>query len=62
MNDWTAYVIFIVVIGGIGTIEGPILGTLIFFLLRGFFADLGSAYLIILGLVAIVIILKWRSR
>ena len=59
VNDWTAYVIFIVVIGGIGTIEGPILGTLIFFLLRGFFADLGSAYLIILGLVAIVIILKW---
>ena len=24
--DWTAYVIFIVVIGGIGTIEGPIIG------------------------------------
>ena len=24
--DWTAYVIFIIVIGGIGTIEGPIVG------------------------------------
>ena len=58
VNDWTAYVIFIVVIGGIGTIEGPIIGTLIFFLLRGFFADLGSAYLMILGVVAIVVILK----
>jgi branched-chain amino acid transport system permease protein len=58
VNDWTAYVIFIVVIGGIGTIEGPIIGTLVFFLLRGFFADLGTAYLIILGLVAIVVILK----
>src|SRR5262249_51268836 len=31
--DWTANVIFIVVIGGIGTIEGPIIGTLIFFVL-----------------------------
>lgn len=28
--NWAAYVIFIVVIGGIGTIEGPIVGTLIF--------------------------------
>ena len=26
VNDWTAFVIFIVVIGGIGTIEGPIIG------------------------------------
>ena len=26
--DWTAYVIFIVVIGGIGTIEGPIVGVI----------------------------------
>ena len=58
VNDWTAYVIFIVVIGGIGTIEGPILGTIIFFMLREFFADLGSMYLLILGVVAIVIVLK----
>ena len=58
VNDWTAYVIFMVVIGGIGTIEGPIIGTLLYFILRGFFADLGTIYLIILGLFAIVIILK----
>ena len=32
VNDWTAFVIFIVVIGGIGTVEGPILGMLVFFL------------------------------
>src|SRR5512144_885911 len=25
--NWTAYVIFIVVIGGLGSVEGPILGT-----------------------------------
>jgi branched-chain amino acid transport system permease protein len=58
VNDWTAFVIFIVVIGGIGTIEGPIIGTLIFFALRETLADLGTMYLIALGLVAIVVMLK----
>ena len=58
VNDWTAFVIFIVVIGGIGTIEGPIIGTLIFFMLRETLADLGTIYLIVLGVVAIVIMLK----
>jgi len=58
VNDWTAFVIFIVVIGGIGTVEGPIIGTLIFFALRESLADLGSAYLLILGAVAIVVMLK----
>ena len=43
VNDWTAFVIFIVVIGGIGTIEGPILGTALFFALRGLAADWGDA-------------------
>jgi branched-chain amino acid transport system permease protein len=58
VNDWTAFVIFIVVIGGIGTVEGPIIGTLIFFALRETLADLGTIYLIVLGLVAIVVMLK----
>lgn len=57
VNDWTVFVIFIVVIGGIGTIEGPIIGTLLYFLLREFLADLGAIYLMILGLLAIVIML-----
>lgn len=58
VNDWTAFVIFIVVIGGIGTIEGPIIGTLLFFALRETLADLGTTYLIVLGAVAIVMMLK----
>jgi branched-chain amino acid transport system permease protein len=57
VNDWTAFVIFIVVIGGIGTIEGPIVGTLVYFLLREYLADLGSVYLLILGGLAIAIML-----
>jgi branched-chain amino acid transport system permease protein len=56
--NWTSYLIFIVVIGGIGTLEGPLVGSLIFFLLRGYLADLGSWYLIILGGVAVMVMLK----
>jgi branched-chain amino acid transport system permease protein len=55
--DWTAYVVFIVVIGGIGTIEGPILGVIVFFLLRQALADYGSWYLMTLGLLAIAVML-----
>src|SRR5437763_16471479 len=58
VNDWTAFVIFITVIGGIGRIEGPIVGTLIFFVLRQTLADQGPAYLLMLGAVAIVVMLK----
>lgn len=52
--DWTAYVIFIVVIGGIGTIEGPIIGVLVLFLMQSLFADFGATYLILLGVVTIM--------
>lgn len=55
--DWTAYVIFIVVIGGIGTIEGPILGAIIFVVLRSFLAGYGPWYLIALGALGIVVML-----
>src|SRR5262249_3693452 len=55
--DWTAYVIFIVVIGGIGTIEGPIIGVLVFYLLQTNLAHFGSWYLILLGFLAIVVML-----
>ncbi len=58
VNDWTAFVIFIVVIGGIGTLEGPIIGTLIFFALRETLADFGTVYLMVLGLVAILVMLR----
>ena len=57
VNDWTAFVIFITVIGGIGRIEGPIVGTVVFFVLRQTLADLGTLYLMMLGLVAILVML-----
>jgi branched-chain amino acid transport system permease protein len=55
--DWTAYVIFIVVIGGIGTIEGPIVGAVLFVVLRSFLSGYGPWYLILLGALAIVVML-----
>ena len=48
-------------IGGIGRIEGPIIGTVIFFLLRQTLADLGAIYLLILGVVAIAVML-WAPK
>jgi branched-chain amino acid transport system permease protein len=59
--DWTTAMFFAVIIGGIGTIEGPIVGTLIYFLLREFLSDYGSGYLIVLGCVAVVFML-WIPR
>jgi branched-chain amino acid transport system permease protein len=56
--NWTSYMIFMVVIGGVGTLEGPIAGTLVYFVLRQYLADMGSWYLIILGVVAVTVMLK----
>lgn len=58
--DWTAYVIFITVIGGIGTLPGPIVGVIIFYLLQRMLADYGTIYLIVLGLLGIVVMLFAR--
>jgi branched-chain amino acid transport system permease protein len=55
--DWTAYVIFIVVIGGLGTIEGPIVGVIVFALMQRYLAAFGTWYLILLGTLAIVVML-----
>lgn len=49
--DWTIFIIFIVVIGGIGSLEGPIIGTILFVLLREYLSGFGAYYLIILGAV-----------
>lgn len=56
--DWTVIMFFIVVIGGIGTIEGPIIGAIVYFLMREYLGSFGSWYLIILGAFTILIMLK----
>jgi branched-chain amino acid transport system permease protein len=55
--DWTAYVIFITVIGGIGTIEGPMIGAVVFYLMQRYLADFGAWYLILLGALGIFVML-----
>jgi branched-chain amino acid transport system permease protein len=59
--NWTAFAIFMVVIGGIGRIEGPLVGALIFFLLNKFFSDYGTWYLLGLGLLAIVVTIYFKQ-
>ena len=51
--DWTVYIIFIVVIGGVGSFEGPIIGTVVFFLIREYLQSWGVWHFIVLGVVSI---------
>jgi branched-chain amino acid transport system permease protein len=59
--NWVVAMIFIVIIGGIGTLEGPIVGTAIYYgireLLTNVFALSGSWYLVALGSVAVLTML-----
>jgi branched-chain amino acid transport system permease protein len=57
--DWIPLLFFTVVIGGIGTIEGPIVGTLLYFVVRQEFSDYGTWYLIALGILAIVVMIRF---
>ncbi|MGD0560259.1 MAG: branched-chain amino acid ABC transporter permease [Streptosporangiaceae bacterium] len=50
--QWTAEMGFAVIIGGLGTIEGPILGTAVYMILQQTLQNYNAWYLIILGLVA----------
>jgi branched-chain amino acid transport system permease protein len=55
--QWTAFMIFIVVIGGIGTVEGPIIGAVVYFIIREYLSSFGEWSFILLGTVAIVMML-----
>lgn len=59
--NWTAFAIFMVVIGGIGRIEGPLVGAIIFWALNKFFSDYGTWYLLGLGLLAIVVTIYFKQ-
>ena len=55
--DWTVCMVFIVIIGGIGTIEGPIIGAIIYVILRQYLYNFPGVSMIILGAFAVIIIL-----
>ena len=52
--QWTAYMIFMVLVGGLGTFEGAILGAIIFFAIEAWFGAFGVWYLVGLGATALV--------
>lgn len=52
--NYSAYMIFMVLVGGIGTIEGPIIGAIIFYVIQQDFGNDGTWYLIGLGAVAML--------
>jgi branched-chain amino acid transport system permease protein len=52
--QWTAYMIFMVLVGGIGTFEGAILGAVLFFLVETWFGAMGVWYLVGLGAAALL--------
>ena len=54
--NWTAYALFIVVIGGFGTIEGPIIGAVIYFTLLQSLSQYGTLYMLLLGIVAVIMV------
>jgi branched-chain amino acid transport system permease protein len=58
--QWTAEMAFAVIIGGLGTIEGPIIGTAVYMVLQQTLQSYNAWYLIVLGLVAVVIALFAR--
>ena len=59
--NWSVTIVFIVVVGGIGTIEGPIIGVVLYFLLREYLADYGAIYMIVFGLLAITVMLTLKG-
>ena len=68
--QWTVFMLFMVLVGGLKTFEGPIIGAVIFFLLQEVFGDLGVWYLTGLGVIAVGFALylpdglwgTWRQR
>lgn len=50
--QWSAYMIFMVLVGGLGTFEGPILGAILLFAIQSTFTQGGPWYLVGLGATA----------
>ncbi len=54
---WTVAMVFIVIVGGIGTVSGPIVGAILYVILDEFLAKFPGWSNIILGAIAILVIL-----
>jgi branched-chain amino acid transport system permease protein len=54
---WSAEASFMVVVGGLGTVEGPILGTVIYVVLQDKLGGSGEFHLIALGAISVIVML-----
>jgi len=54
--EWTVSIVFIVIIGGMGTSMGPIVGSIIYVALTEFLSKFPGFSMLILGIIAIVVI------
>jgi branched-chain amino acid transport system permease protein len=52
--NWTAYMVFMVLVGGLGTFEGPIIGAIVLFVIQNHYSSGGAGYLIGLGLASML--------
>jgi len=57
--QWTAYMIFMALVGGLGSFEGAVLGALVFFAIEAAFGAFGVWYLVGLGAIALVFALSF---
>jgi len=68
--NWSSICIFIVMVGGIGSIEGPLIGALLYFTADRLFGRFGATYMVVLGLMTLGMALfargglwgLWRQR
>ena len=56
--NWSSICIFIVMVGGLGRLEGPIIGAFLYFFATRLFGEYGSAYLVVLGLLTLVVAIR----
>jgi branched-chain amino acid transport system permease protein len=52
--NWTVFMLFMVLVGGLGSYLGPVIGAVVLFLLQQIFGELGAWYLAGSGIVAIL--------
>lgn len=55
--NWSAEMIFMVLVGGLGTFEGPIIGAIALYLLQQYVSNAGVWYFVLLGGIAIAVAL-----
>jgi len=55
--EWSSVASFMVVVGGLGTVEGPLLGAVVYVVLQRQLDSNGPVHLIVLGIISVVVML-----